>query len=206
MRPLSNIKMKNLKFIFVLFVVCIGCNQSITVEKSSDEKITDNSLSVASKPEVKGDFTIYEHDLSMYNEKYLMRITPTINPTNNKYEAYILLTKHSDTIFNKPINIDSLGQTILKHKIFADSAEYSKIATDYELRKVVYHGVRTNDLYFVADIASIVGEKHLKVLFQLSYLFDGEIGKLFVNGFNKKGWGNNAGEVENKRNRKITTP
>ena len=43
-------------------------------------------------------------------------------------------------------------------------------------------------------------KKDLKVLFQLSYLGKNEIGKLFVNGFSEKGWGNNAGEIDNKRN------
>jgi len=198
--------MKKLKILYLLIVVCIGCDQNNTSSSITDEELKEDSLTVVVKPEVKGEFTIYEHDLSMYNEKYLMRITPNVDSINSKYESYILLTKKADTIFNKRINIDSLGQTIIKHKIFADSTEHSKIATDYELRRIVYHGVRTNDLYFEADIASIAETKDLKVLFQLSYLYKGKIGKLFVNGFNEKGYGPNTGEIENKKNRKITTP
>lgn len=197
--------MKKFKII-LLIVVCIGCNETDTSKNKTDEKLNNASLTIEATPEVKGDFTIYEHDLSMYNEKYLMRITPTVDSNYNQYESNILLTKKGDTIFNKRINIDSLGQTILKYEIFADSAEHSKIGTDYKLRKVVYHGVRTNDLYFEADIESIEGKKDLKILFQLSYLGKNEIGKLFVNGFSEKGWGNNAGEIDNERNRKITTP
>ncbi|MEX1000511.1 MAG: hypothetical protein WDZ35_00200 [Crocinitomicaceae bacterium] len=201
--------MKSFKIIYLLIVVCIvcdGCNETDTSKNNTDDKLNNDSLTIEVKPEVKGDFTVYEHDLSMYNKKYLMKITPTIDLDNNQYESNILLTKKGDTIFNKQINIDSLGQTILKYEVFADSAEHSRIGTDYELRKVVYHGVRTNDLYFEADIASIEGKKDLKVLFQLSYLGKNEIGKLFVNGFNEKGWGKNAGEMDNERNRKITTP
>ncbi|NVK73134.1 MAG: hypothetical protein HWE24_06605 [Oceanospirillaceae bacterium] len=201
--------MKRLNIIYLLivvYIVCFGCNEINTSKDKTDGKLKNDSLTVEVKPELKGDFTIYEHDLSMYNEKYLMRITPTINSNYNQYESNILLTKKGDTIFNKRINIDSLGQTILKYEIFADSTEHSKIGTDYELRRVVYHGVRTNDLYFVAEIASIEGKKDLNVLFQLSYLGKNEIGKLFVNGFSKKGWGNNAGEIDNERNRKITAP
>jgi hypothetical protein len=141
----------------------------------------------------------------MYNEKYLMRITPAIDSDSNEYPSMKRLTKKTDTIFNKIINIDSLGRTILKHKIFKDSNGYAKIASEYELRKVVYHGVRTNDLYFEAEIASETWHKDLKVLFQISYLYKGEIGKLFVNGFNEKGFGPNAGEILNNNNRKITS-
>ena len=197
--------MKRLKIIYLLLVVCFGCGQNNTPSNKTDDELEKDSLTFVVKPEVKGVFTIYEHDLSMYNEKYLMRITPTVDSTNSKYESYILLTKKADTIFNKRINIDSLGQTIIKHKIFADSTEHFRIATDYELRRIVYHGVRTNDLYFEADIASITGTKDLKVLFQLSYLYKGEIGKLFVNGFSEKGFGNNAGEIDNERNRKMSS-
>ena len=180
--------MTNLKaiyiFIVLILVSCNNENQSNTTDKGEQKK--DSS---AVKPEIKGDFTVYEHDLSMYNERYLMRITP--DSTHNQYESNILLIKQTDTIFNKRINIDSLGQTILKYKINEGSAEYGHIATDYELRKVKYYAVRTNDLYFIADIASTEGKKDLEVLFQLSYLGKNEIGKLFVNGFNEKGWGKN---------------
>jgi hypothetical protein len=201
--------MKKFNIIYLLivgFIVCFGCNEDNTSKDKTDVKLNCDLLTVEAKTELKGDFTIYEHDLSMYNEIYLMRITPTIDSNNNQYKSNILLTKKGDTIFNKRINIDSLGQTILKYEIFADSAEHYKIGTDYELRKVVYHGVRTNDLYFEADITSTDEKKDLKVLFQLSYFGKNEIGKLFVNGFSEKGWGNNAGEIDNERNRKITTP
>ncbi len=204
-----DIRMKNITIICLLIVVCIGCNQTNPPKNRTEAKLKNDTLKTEVYPEVKGDFTIYEHDLSLYNEKYLLQITPAIETLNNKYESHILLTKKSDTIFNKRINIDSLGRTILRYKIFADSAEYSKIATDYELRKIVYHGVRTNDLFFVADIVSIEGTKSLKVKFQLSYFGKYEIGKLFVNGFIEKGWerwGKNAGEIENARNRKIMAP
>ncbi|WP_282042685.1 hypothetical protein [Winogradskyella flava] len=198
--------MKKIKILYLLIVVCTDCGQNNTSNNKTDEKLEKDSLTALVKPEVNGEFAIYEHDLSMYNEKYLMRITPSVDSINSKYESYILLTKKTDTIFNKRINIDSLGQTIIKHKIFADSTEHSKITTDYELRRIVYHGVRTNNLYFEADISSTVGTKDLKVLFQLSYLYKGEIGKLFVNGFSKKGWENNTGEIDNKKNRIIINP
>lgn len=166
----------------------------------------DVDLNLETDPEIKGDFTIYEHDLSMYNEKFFMRITPTIDSFKNLYETCILLTQKTDTIFSKTINIDTLGRTILKHKIFKDSTEYTQIATEYELRKVIYHGVRTNDLFFVADIASETRQKNLKVLFQISYRNNEEIGRLFVNGYNAKGFGPNKGERENDKNRKIKIP
>ncbi len=202
---LSNINMK-FKVIYLLTVICIACNQANTSKSKTGEALYKDSLLIEVKAGVKGDFAIYEHDLSMYNEKYLLRILPTIDSKTNKYETYIVLTKNTGTIFNKRINIDSLGQAILKHKIFADSAEHTKIASDYELRKVVYHGVRTNDIYFVADLAPLKGSKRLQVLFQVSYLYKGEIGKLFVNGFYEKWQGSNAGEKINERNRKIASP
>ena len=182
---------------------CVGCNQTNQSTTAGDYQPKNDSLTSETKSEVMGDFTIYEHDLSMYNEKYFMRITPDVDSVLNKYESNILLTKKTDTIFNKTINIDSLGLTILKHRIFADSTEYSRIATDYELRKVVYHGVRTNDLYFEAKIESEKRHKTLIVLFQISYLYKDEIGKLFVNGFNENGFGPNEGETENNKNRAI---
>lgn len=44
------------------------------------------------------------------------------------------------------------------------------------------------------------------MLFQLSYIGTDEKGKLFVNGFSEKGWGENEGKIENEKNRKIETP
>jgi len=192
--------MKTLKTLSLIIFVCFGCNQTNTLNNKTDEEPINKSMTIEVTTEVKGDFTIWEHDLSMYNEKYLMRIIPSIDSINNKYESYILLTKKTDTIFNKRINIDSLGQTIIKNKIFVDSTDHSKVASDYELRRIVYHGVRTNDLYFVADIESKTETKELKVLFQLSYL--DEIGKLFVNGFNEKGWGKSWQKVKMKEIKK----
>lgn len=199
--------MKKGILLYVLIIICFGCHRTTNTDEKKDINLQNNALNIDTSledtPEVKGDFTIYEHDLSMYNGKYFMSITPRIDSAKNKYETNILLTQKIDTIFNKVINIDSLGKTILKHKIFEDSIEHFKIATEYELRKVVYHGVRTNDLYFEADIASETRQKNLKILFQISYLNKGETGKLFVNGFNEKGFGTNAGEIENERNRKV---
>jgi len=180
--------MNKFKILYWFIVFCLACNHSSTLNNKNIETPNKDSLLSEVKPETKGYFTIYERDLSMYNEKYLLKITPIIDSVNYKYETYILLTKKSDTIFNKKINVDSLGQTIIKHKIFVDSTEYSKIAIDYELRKVVFHSVRNNNIYFEADLVSITREKRLKVLFQISYLNKSEIGNLFVNGFNEKGW------------------
>lgn len=202
-------KMKKFHIVFlpiVVCIVCIGCNESVSSKYKTNSKLNLVSLTIEAKPEVNKDFTIYEHDLSMYNEKYRMRITPAIDSNDDQYVSNILLTNRGDTIFSKPINIDSLAQTTLKYELYADSAEYSKIGTDYVLRKVVYHGLKTNDLYFEADIASIEGKKDLKVLFQISYLGKNEIGRLFVNGLSKKGWGINAGEIDSEINREITTP
>ena len=181
--------MKKFKIIYLLIVacmVCMGCHETDTSKNNTEEKLNNDSLTSEvkpeAKPEVKEDFTIYHHHLSMYNESYRMRITPIVDSIYNQYVSNILLTKKGDTIFNKRINIDSLGQIRLKYQLFADSAEHTEIGTYYKLRKVVYHGVRTNYLYFEADITSIEGKKDLTVLFQLSYLGKDEIGKLSVNG------------------------
>jgi hypothetical protein len=207
---LWRIKMKKDTILYLLIIICFGCNQTNSSDEKKDTNLQNDSLNIninlEATPEVKGDFTIYEHDLLMYNEKFFMSITPAVDSVKNVYETNILLTRKADTILNKNINIDSLSETILKHKIFEDSTEYSQIATEYELRKVIYHGVRTNDLYFEAEIASETRHKNLKVLFQISYAYKGEIGKLFVNGFNEKGFGPHKGEVENDKNRKISPP
>ncbi|MDX1628968.1 MAG: hypothetical protein R3345_09740 [Fulvivirga sp.] len=198
--------MKKFKHIYFLVVTCVACQGTDSSKYNGDELLTPDEQTTASKPELKGDFTIHEHDLSMYGEKYFMRIAPTVDSVNNKYQSNIVLTKKSDTIFNKKINIDSLEETIIKYEVYADSAEHDKIASDYELRKVVYHGVRAKNLYFQAEIASTEGKNDLKVLFQLTYLGKDEIGKLFVNGFSEKGWGDNAGEIIDENNKKITPP
>lgn len=192
-------KLRKYNVVYLLVIIYFGCTHT-TSDEVTDSELKRTDVTVDTKPRIEGDLSIFEYDLSMYNEKFLLLITPTIDLATDKYSSTILLTQKGDTIFNKQITLDSLAQTIMKYKVFADSSEYSKIATDYELRKVVYHGVRTNDLYFVADITSKTRNQDLKVLFQISYAYKGEIGKLFVNGFSKKGFGprQRKGKVVNK--------
>ncbi|MFY0629361.1 MAG: hypothetical protein JXR05_03205 [Flavobacteriaceae bacterium] len=189
----------NLIYLLIIFIL-IGCKKE---NKSVVSKKVKNATEVIQlKPKVKGNFFIYEHDLSMYDESYFMKVSPVIDNRKNIYESDIVLTKKSDTIFNKRINIDSLGQAILKRKAYAEHPEYDKISTEYELRKVVYHNLRASNLYFEATIQSEESKKQLKIIFYLPYR-NQDIGKLHILNFGARSFGKNTGEEENSKNRKI---
>lgn len=192
--------MKKPPFLFLFILVCFSCSK--TQKRTEPKELKKDTLVVDKKPETKGKFFVYEHDLSMYNEAYFMKISPVINPGNNRFESSILLTKESDIIFKKRVNIDSLGQAILKRKTYEDHPEYGKIVTDYELRKVVYHNVRASNLYFEATLISDETNKQLKIIFYLPYR-ERDIGKLHILNFNERGYGKNKGEEENAKNRII---
>lgn len=183
--------MKQLTYILLLAMLTLwGCNNGHSDCEGPDGKhLPDPEPTPIT---VDGDFAMYEYDLSMYNLPYLIRITPFVDSSSMAYQSGILLIQKQDTVFSKLINIDSLQSTIYKHEIFKDSTYYDRISSDFELRRITYRSVRTNDLYFVADLGSKVGDDSFSVLFQLSYLNEGEIGKLFVNGFStndyKKNW------------------
>jgi len=195
--------MKKSAFLFLLVLIGFSCSKN--QKRIEIEELKKDTIVVNKKSEIKGNFFIYEHDLSMYNKKYFMRISPVLDSINNRFESEIILTKKTDTIFNKRINIDSLGQAILKRKSYEDRPEYDKITTDYQLRKVVYHNVRANNLYFEATIISDELEKQLKVIFYVPYQ-DKNIGKLHILNFGNRSFGKNKGEIENSKNKIIKVP
>ena len=192
--------MKKFNFLFLFILIGFACSEN--QKKAKIKEFKKDTIAVEKKPEVKGKFFIYEHDLSMYNEKYFMRISPVLDSINDRFESDIVLTKKADTIFKKRINIDSLGQAILKRKAYKDHSEYDKITTDYQLRKVVYHNVRASNLYFEATIISDEPKKQLKIIFYLPYR-DQNIGKLHILNFGNRSFGKNKGEIENSKNRMI---
>ncbi|PCJ67584.1 MAG: hypothetical protein COA58_00165 [Bacteroidetes bacterium] len=193
--------MKNFKIIYLWVLISWGCNQNGTNEEQSHTVEYIKFPSQDTLPKILGDFSIYEHDLSLYSKKYLMRITPTIDSVNHRYQSNLVLTQNSDTIFNKEINIDSFSNTIIRYNIKTKSADHPRIATHYELREVLWQGLRTDDLFFQAHLKSKDSTKDLYVKFQVTYLH--EIGKLFVNGFSRQKYGGSMGNYKNEKNRKF---
>lgn len=189
--------MKDFKTAYLLSLLFfLSCCQS---RKTSDYTIKIPEKKVLVKKE-KQDVFMYEHDLSMYNNKYLMRILPKLN-VDNEFE--ILLIQEADTIFNKRITITAIAQDITENKILIEGIDRLKIANNYHLTKVVYQAVRANNIYFEASLTFKEQKRSLKVLFYIQYLYKKDYGKLTIHSLNDKGFGRNKGEEDNQNNRKI---
>lgn len=176
--------MKQLHWVFVLLVMSAGCVEHDAAHQHTSKADEYDSLAATVEPSVKGDFQTYVHDLSMYNESYHLAIAPIIDTLNHTYQCTLLLTKKADTIFSQQVTRDILEQAILRD---AEHSESSPLPADYELRKVIYHNTKSNNLYFIADMTSQDEADTLQILFQLPYRGQG-IGTIFVNGINKEGW------------------
>ncbi|MCI4671931.1 MAG: hypothetical protein MRZ79_27560 [Bacteroidia bacterium] len=196
-----------MKKILILVLIALGfwsC-KSNSENKSSEENKTETVSTGEENISVEGDFSFFEHRISLRGEEHILFVIPTIDSTNTKYESNVLLMKGEEAVFNKIVSLDTLANTIYRYEIFADSVEYDKIATDYKLNKLVWHGLRTSNLFFVAYLHPKSGKDPLQVMFQISYA-EKDKGKLFVNGFTKGSYGEHRGEKKSKENKVVGNP
>lgn len=191
--------MRSVSFLFITILLIYGCNFSN--QSSLDKKKTIKLKEVKSaKVEVA---YIFEHDLSMYNRSYFMRITPTLDSFNLDHKYTILLIQDKDTIFNKKINLDSITNKTLNNRVVIDGVNKESIKKNFYLSKIVYHAVRANNIYFEASFKSRTQNNYLKGLFYLQYLHKNDLGKMTFHALNLKGFGSNKGEKDHINNRKI---
>ena len=191
--------MRSVSFLFITILLIYGCNFSN--QSSLDKKKTIKLKEVKSaKVEVA---YIFEHDLSMYNRSYFMRITPTLDSFNLDHKYTILLIQDKDTIFNKQITLDSITKKIINNRVAIDGVNKENIKDNFYLSKIVYHAVRANNIYFEASFKSRSQDVYLKSLFYLQYLHKNNLGKMTFHALNLKGYGSNKGEKVHVDNRKI---
>lgn len=205
---------KSLLFSLLLISV-VGCKKADKKKELPKEeeneivKIHPNILSTKTKKQndvtpKKKSVVAYEHDLKLYNNSYLLQISPKIDTSSVNTNFEIVLTQKKETVFKVLVNLDSLA---LKTRA-VDIAKEVKQPLDfkvYQIKKIVYHGVRGNNLFFQGTLVSKTNNKNvLKTFFFIQYLNKKDRGKLIIQGVNKKGYGRNKGdEFHSLRNRKI---
>lgn len=130
--------------------------------------------------------TADERQLTLYNEAYVLRIVPAVASEDDRYSVAISLDKEGASVFHQVITLDTLAQAALRQFGTADSLAHQLAADNKVINKVVYNGVRSGNLYFVADITTKPAGKDQKLLFQIAY--KDVTGLLIFNGVSDKGW------------------
>ena len=192
-----------MKYIVILCLavfVLSACKQTTNSEKM-DVPPKQEVTTVVEKPKTEHHQKAYRHNLSMYNDKYVMEIMPHIDqnelkPTVLLYKIDCCIKDKIDTIFHEQISKNRLLKNTRDIDMFAEGVTIDTLRQKYLLDKIVYHGVRADRLYFEGTYTSNDSLANLKVRFNLQYYRKNTFGNLSINGVNKRGWGRNRGDDE----------
>ena len=203
--------MKQIVFIGILSLMLIGCKESI---KSKDSKPSQGKEIVTEvvKPQTKHHQKMYRHNLSLYNEKYVLEISPSVdelnrlNPIINLYQIDCCITEERDTIFYKKVSLENLVEKTRAVDVKLDNISVESLFSDYVLDKIVYHNVRADRLYFEATYLSKLDQLPIKTVFNFRYRNTQNNAELKVNQVSHRGWGRNKGDEDGFNQIELSNP
>lgn len=149
--------MKFFKTISLLSIVCVSL--------FSCQHLTQNEHEQAEQTSLYSEFTIADttdltftprtttHEMSMYNDKYLLHIIMQKASIPKETYGRIVLIKSAvqDTVVDKTITMDTLDQ---KFWVFQENIKGIDLKQNYALQKISQPWVRSNNLYLNARLVS----------------------------------------------------
>lgn len=176
--------MKNYICILILVSLIAGCSQ---YEKKTEDNDIMPSVSGSDSVHNNQEKLIYnvtmdekQYDLSMYNEKYLLRLIPDSVISRGDMVYHVLLTKRSDTIINYPINIDTIESRYYEINKTGLEDERIEFKKDYYLSRLKHTFIRTDNLYLDAILNSKSDTTKMRVILKFKYRGKKK-GKLYIN-------------------------
>lgn len=203
--------MKHLFVTYILMIFFIGCKEPIK-QKESKLSIDKDLVTAIVQEKINHHQKEYRHNLSLYNEKYVLKIIPNVNDSNelepilSLYKIDCCITEQIDSIFKEQISQNLIMESVREVDIKVDAMTKENLSSQYVLDKIVYHNVRADRLYFEGTLRSKDNETNLKAIFNLRYRDEKSFGELSVNQVSPKGWGRNKGDEDGFNQIKLIDP
>jgi len=175
-------KTANYLSLLVLLILFNCYEKKGEIKKDQEETPCVVKDSIPLKNTYKVDLQVNKINLSMYNNKYLLRVIPDSTFSKENMNYTILMTLKSDTIINYTINIDTINNGYYKYDKKGLENERINFKQDYYLSgiKIKRHWARAENLYLLAKMNSKKDTTERYVNLKFKYIGK-EMGELYLN-------------------------